>query len=147
MIDLALLDRAAIARLIPHQGAMCLLDRVMQCDDGTILAGAPAPSPDHALARDGRLPAIACAEMGLQAMALHGALVDGASQKAGFVSSLGDVEIARPFAGPARFMVAALLASRSPMGFAYQFVVHQGGAVLVRGKATIMFPDGLETPA
>jgi predicted hotdog family 3-hydroxylacyl-ACP dehydratase len=144
MTDLATLDHAAIERLVPHKGAMCLLDRVIAFAAEHIEAEAPLATAQHPLRRDGRLPAIACAEMGLQAMALHGALVDGVSQRPGLVASLAALEIYRAWAADERFAVRAELLSRNPQGFAYRFAVRQRAAPLVEGRATIMFPD-LET--
>src|SRR5690606_23706979 len=71
------LDRAAIALRVPHAGAMCLLDAVIDWDGRIIECEAIEPGPAHPLAREGRLPAIAAAEYAAQATAVHGALLDG----------------------------------------------------------------------
>ena len=73
-----MLGRAAIAALIPHQGAMCLLERVVSWD----AAGIACESATHLdlanpLRHGGRLGTVCGAEYGLQAAALHGALVGG----------------------------------------------------------------------
>src|SRR4051812_22359137 len=90
------LGRDAIARLVPHQGAMCLLDRALGWDATTILCEVDSQaSPTNPLRRDGLLPAVCGLEYALQAMALHGALRDdgGVAQRAGFVSSLREVQL------------------------------------------------------
>jgi predicted hotdog family 3-hydroxylacyl-ACP dehydratase len=71
-----MLSREQIVALVPHQGAMCLLDRVLRWSAEDIVCGASSHLlPDNPLRRDGRLGAICGIEYGLQAAALHGALV------------------------------------------------------------------------
>jgi len=73
-----MLTREHILGLIPHQGTMCLLDRVLDWSAGEIVCAASSHlAPDNPLRRDGRLGAICGIEYGLQAAALHGALVRG----------------------------------------------------------------------
>jgi predicted hotdog family 3-hydroxylacyl-ACP dehydratase len=112
------LDRAAIARLVPHAGAMCLLDRALAWDAHVIRCeSARHRDPSMPLRRDGVLPAICGAEFALQAMALHGALTAGTPQPMGFVSSLRDVALhaARldDVAEPLTVEAMALLPSRA----------------------------------
>ena len=73
MLTLAVpLDAAAIARLVPHAGAMCLLDRALASDAQSIRCeSARHRDPAMPLRRDGILPAICGAEFALQAMALQ----------------------------------------------------------------------------
>ncbi|CAH0258944.1 phosphotransferase [Roseomonas sp. CECT 9278] len=133
--------RAAIARLIPHQGAMCLLESVSACDAERIAcASATHRDPGHPLRRDGALPAICGAEYGLQAMALHGALTAGAPQPAGFVAALAGVELAaeRLDDVPGALEVTATALSRETRGFIYAFAVAGGGRVLVSGRGTVV---------
>ena len=91
------LDRDAIARLVPHAGAMCLLDRALSWDaEGIACEADRHRDPANPLRRDGRLPAICGVEYALQAMALHGALLapgGAAAQPAGYLSSLRDVSL------------------------------------------------------
>ena len=48
------LDDAAIARLVPHQGGMCLLDRALDWDAAQITCETAAhAAPDNPLRRDG----------------------------------------------------------------------------------------------
>ena len=68
-----------IAALIPHAGAMCLLDSVRSL--GQHVDRLPEPpataQADHPLASDGRLDAICGIEYAAQAMAVHGGLTCG----------------------------------------------------------------------
>ena len=54
------LQRAAIERLVPHAGAMCLLDEVAEWTDTTISCSAAAPTDGHPLLRAGAVSALAC---------------------------------------------------------------------------------------
>ena len=84
----AMLGRTAIEALIPHQGAMCLLDEV---SSGTKLRSCAArariwPRITRCAAA-GRLGAVCGIEYGLQAAALHGALTAAAESRSGPVMS------------------------------------------------------------
>jgi predicted hotdog family 3-hydroxylacyl-ACP dehydratase len=134
-------DRAAIARLVPHQGAMCLLDRVTACDDSSLACVATTHrDADHPLRRDGRLPAVCGLEYALQAMALHGALTAGAAQGPGFLAALSGVamrvESLDAVAGDLTITVTAL--ARESRGFIYGFELTGEGRVLLSGRATVV---------
>lgn len=134
-------SRAEIARLIPHQGAMCLLDRVAACDAAAIACvSATHRDPANPLRRDGTLPAICGVEYALQAMALHGALTAGAPQGRGFLAGLSGVAMAAErlddIAAPLE--VAATALSRESRGFIYRFAIAAGGRELLAGQATVV---------
>lgn len=89
-----LVTRAQIAGLIPHSGAMCLLDGVVQWDANRILCMSRSHrAADNPLRADGRLPAVCGVEYAAQAMAVHGALAGkiGGRPRAGYLASLRDV--------------------------------------------------------
>lgn len=133
--------RAAIARLIPQQGAMCLLECVAGCDARAIACTSTTHrDPANPLRRDDRLPAICGVEYGLQAMALHGALTAGTPQPNGFVAALADVELAaeRLDDVPGALEVTATALSRETRGFIYAFAVAGGGRVLLSGRGTVV---------
>jgi predicted hotdog family 3-hydroxylacyl-ACP dehydratase len=138
------LSRDAIAALVPHQGAMCLLDRALAWDAAHILCEAEShAAPGNPLRRDGMLPAVCGLEYALQAMALHGALTaGGAPQRAGFVSSLRDVRMAADrldtIAGPLRIEAIALVAEAS--GFIYRFDISGEERSLLSGQAAVILP-------
>src|SRR5262245_26806280 len=92
-----MLGRDAVAALIPHQGTMCLLERVLEWDrDHIVLATATHRSPTNPLLLDGRLRSIHLCEYGAQAMAVHGGLsaqADGRRAQPGFLVSLRDVQL------------------------------------------------------
>ena len=139
-----MLDAPAIGRLIPHQGDMCLLDAVEAWDGQGIRAqSARHRDPACPLRRDGRLPTICLVELGLQAMALHGALQAGAPQPPGFVATLADVEIATPWADglASPLTVEAERLAHQPRGHLYRFRILAGQAPVVSGQALIVIPD------
>ena len=72
-----LIDRAAIERLIPHSGSMCLLDTVVEWDSDTIVCGTASHrrADNPLLDSDGRLPAVILVEYGAQAAAVHAGLL------------------------------------------------------------------------
>lgn len=89
-----LVTRAQIAGLVPHSGAMCLLDGVIQWDAGRILCMSRSHrAVDNPLRADGRLPAVCGVEYAAQAMAVHGALAGkvGGRPRAGYLASLRNV--------------------------------------------------------
>jgi predicted hotdog family 3-hydroxylacyl-ACP dehydratase len=137
-------DRAAIAGLVPHQGAMCLLDRALAWDGTRILCETERHrDPANPLRRDGMLPAVCGLEFAFQAMALHGALGAGAPQAVGFVTSLREValEVERldDIAAPLQVEATALLAE--PGGFIYRFALSAEGRNLMTGQAAVILPD------
>ena len=71
-----LLQQADIARRIPHQGRMCLLDAVTEWDGAHIVCQASSHrASDNPLRAEGRLGAACGVEYAAQAMAVHGALL------------------------------------------------------------------------
>jgi predicted hotdog family 3-hydroxylacyl-ACP dehydratase len=91
------IDKAVIAGLVPHAGAMCLIERVLHWDAvGINCATASHRAANHPLARDGRLSAICGVEYAAQAMAIHGRLTGAAAERprAGYLASLRDVACA-----------------------------------------------------
>jgi predicted hotdog family 3-hydroxylacyl-ACP dehydratase len=72
----ATLDHAGIARRIPHQGCMCLLDRLEGWTADAVHCSATGHGdPTHPMRTRGGLLAPCAIEYAAQAMALHGALV------------------------------------------------------------------------
>lgn len=133
--------RAAIAALVPHQGTMCLIDRVEACDATDIVCRASTHrDPAHPLRRDGRLPAVCGLEYALQAMALHGALTAGAPQGAGFLAALSGVALAveRLDDVATELRIAATALAQESRGFIYRFEITADGRALLSGQATVV---------
>ncbi len=130
-----------IAALIPHAGAMCLLRAVVRWDANEIVCDAISHlSPGNPLRHRGRLSAVCGAEYGMQAAALHGALLDGARPPAGRIASLRDVAFhADRLDDPAHpvLIVTATLLHREAGGLLYAFDVAGGGRVLMEGRGAV----------
>jgi predicted hotdog family 3-hydroxylacyl-ACP dehydratase len=134
-----------IAALIPHQGAMCLLDRVLDWDADRIACAARSHlDPANPLRRAGGLAMLCGAEYALQAAALHGALRDGRAQPAGYVAALRDLVLhAARLDDPAwgELRVAARLERREGAGMVYALAVRtEDGAPLLDARAVIAVP-------
>lgn len=136
------LDRARIEQLVPHAGAMCLLDAVLQWDTAHIVCSARQPGAAHPLARQGGVPAIAAAEYAAQATAVHCALLDDASQaRAGVLAKLMDVELHDACfpAGAGTLTVRARLLGRVQDGCLYAFEVGAASQAIASGRLMVAF--------
>ena len=136
------------AHLIPHQGAMSLLDAVLSWDDTHI----HAVSESHALAehplRDASgLHAVHLAEYGAQAMAVHGALLARARgvdhARPGRLVSLRDIMLAVEYVDPShgRLDVHAECLFADERGAQYAFKVEQCAQLLASGRTAVMHMD------
>ena len=110
------LNRAEIAGLIPHAGAMCLLDEILRFDERSIVCRTSSHrSPDNPLRCDGRLPACTAIEYGAQAMAAHGAL----------------------HAAPVPQVQAGLLAGARALRLSVRFLDDEPGPLTVRAERLV----------
>lgn len=146
-------DPAAIARLIPHQGRMCLLDAVLDCDAAHIRCRASSHRrADHPLRDDGGgLPAPAAIEYAAQAMALHGALnaKPGVNGQPGFLASARGVQLHVPRLDDiaSELIVQAEHLAGDERQAMYRFALHDGaGRCLVEGRATVVLDTPLVPP-
>lgn len=89
-----LIDKAEIRSLIPHAGAMCLLDAVAAWDEQSITCLTDTHrDPANPLRREGRLSVLHAIEYGAQAAAIHGALcarAAGRTASPGYLVALRD---------------------------------------------------------
>lgn len=135
-----------IGGLVPHAGAMVLLDRVELWDDTAVVCRARSHlDPANPLRRDGRLAGCCGVEYALQAAALHGALTaGGVPQKAGYVAALRSVSLHvdrldDPDFGDLR--VTARLERQEGLGIIYAIeVTSADGTPLLSGRASIALP-------
>ncbi len=135
-----------IAALVPHAGAMVLLDRVEAWDAGTILCRTRSHlDAANPLRRNGRLSSCCGLEYALQAAALHGALVaGGVAQRAGYVAALRGVMLAverLDMAAYGELRVSAGLERQEAGGVIYALSVEAAdGTPLLSGRATVALP-------
>ena len=138
------LERADWAALIPHQGSMCLLDRVMDWDDERLHAQTDSHrSADNPLRSDDQLRALHLCEYGAQAMAVHGALLaraSGAAAAPGYLVSLRAIrlEVARVDQMTGSLDVHAERLMGGEGSWQYQFRIEHAGQLLASGRAAVM---------
>jgi predicted hotdog family 3-hydroxylacyl-ACP dehydratase len=143
----AALDRTAIARLIPHSGAMCLLDEVLAWDAATISCRtASHRESGNPLARGGQLAAICGIEYAAQAMAVHGRLVDptGGRPVAGYLASVREVrcEVERLDRLSGDLLITAEQLLGDAARVIYRFALVCGTAPVVSGRAAVVLQAG-----
>lgn len=142
------LGKDEIARLVPHSGAMCLLDEVLEWNEVRIVclarshrdAGNPLRDPSS-------LPALAGIEYAGQAMAAHGALCDsGARRRTGYLVSVRDValEVTRLDDVEEDLMVSAARLSPPGTELLYDFHLQADGRSLVSGRALVVLRERAE---
>ncbi|HEY2416340.1 MAG TPA: hypothetical protein VGH84_00355 [Steroidobacteraceae bacterium] len=138
------LDRPWIAEHIPHQGRMCLLDRVLSWNDGCIecLSGTHR-APDHPLRAHGRLGASCLIEYAAQAMAVHRALLQPSLPGArpfGMLTSARAVEllVARVDDLAGDLLIRAERQHSDARGALYGFRVSEGARLLAHGRASLL---------
>jgi predicted hotdog family 3-hydroxylacyl-ACP dehydratase len=133
--------RSEIERLLPHRGAMCLLDAVASHDEARIVCRAASHrSAANPLRVGGRLPALAAIEYAAQAMAAHGALSAATGTAPGRLVAVHDVRLhAATLDDVAEDLeIAAERVAGDASGIIYAFVVRAGGRTLAEGRATVM---------
>jgi predicted hotdog family 3-hydroxylacyl-ACP dehydratase len=139
-----MLNRDEILALIPHQGDMCLWDRVDAWDATHIrLATASHLCADNPLRAEGMLRAVHLCEYGAQAMAVHGGVLARASAgaaKAGMLVSLRGVSlyVARVDDVEGDLVCEAELLAAGAGSQQYAFRIHCGERVLAEGRAAVI---------
>lgn len=142
----ATLDRSRIEALVPHAGAMCLLDRVERWDARTI-ACRTATHRDAAnpLRLGDRLPIETGIEYAAQAMAVHGGLSEaGESPRRGYVAVLSGVSWTgdRLDDEPGELLVTAWSLQAGDGGRQYGFRVEGAdGGIRLEGEALVVLED------
>jgi predicted hotdog family 3-hydroxylacyl-ACP dehydratase len=136
------LTREAIARLVPHQGAMCLLEEVLEWDENAIACRACSHrDPANPLRSRGGLAAIVGVEYAAQAVAVHGGLTTKASsQKIGFLAALRDIACftERLDTEPGDLTVRATKVAAESGRLLYDFRIEGGGRELVKGRLSVV---------
>lgn len=145
-------DHAWIARHIPHQGSMCLLDCVETWDQQRIQCRASSHrAVDNPLRAYGRLGAACGIEYAAQAMAVHGALLvppDGAGARVGYLVSVrgAKLHVSRLDDIAADLLVEATCGTRSENNILYRFSISAAGRLLLDGRAAVVLDADKLTP-
>jgi predicted hotdog family 3-hydroxylacyl-ACP dehydratase len=136
-----------IAARIPHAGAMCLLDSVLQWDETRVRCRATSHrSADNPLRAQGSLATPCGVEYAAQAMAVHAALLapEGGRPAAGFLASVREarwsVERLDDIAGDLE--IEAERISGADAGVLYSFALRSGGRLLLEGRAGVILDAG-----
>lgn len=136
-------DRHRIARLLPHAGAMVLLDEIEDWDaDGIRCRSGTHLRLDNPLRRNGRLPAIAGVEYGMQAAAAHGALTATDSRPvAGVLAGLRAIVLSQERLDDAALgclHITATVEHAEAQAVIYGFLVAgDDGRLVVSGRGTV----------
>ena len=138
------LGHDALARLVPHQGAMCLLGEVLSWDETAITCRATSHrDPANPLRSAQGLPAIMGVEYAAQTVAVHGSLNSNSQCKKGYLAALRDVvcSVERlDSAGDDLVVRATRLAAESGR-LLYDFRIHAGSRELLRGRLSVVLID------
>ena len=139
-----IIGKADLCRLIPHGGAMCLLDTVEQWDDNQILCRSGSHRDRSNPLRQGdRLEALCGLEYAAQAMAVHVGLLEERGRKQTIaVGYLGAVKNLTLRAGRLDDVKEDLTVQATRLvgqvgSFIYTFRVSAGPQELLDGRASI----------
>ena len=138
-----LVAKAEIAKLIPHAGAMCLLDGVVRWDPARIrCVSRTHRDMENPLRSGGQLPAVCGIEYAAQAMAVHGGLAGmiAGKPRAGYLVSLRDVtwKQSRLDDLDGDLMVDAEQLMGDQGRVIYQFTLSVGAVEVLSGRATVV---------
>jgi predicted hotdog family 3-hydroxylacyl-ACP dehydratase len=142
-----LLDRDAIAKLIPHAGSMYLLDGVERWDDASIrCVSARHGTPDNPLRRGDRLGTACGIEFAAQAMAVHARLAGDLARtpRMGYLASLRALRCRQPRLDtlPGSLVIDARRLIGDELRVIYEFSIASNGVELLTGRAAVV----LEVP-
>lgn len=145
------LQREEIACRIPHQGSMCLLDRVTAWDDNQISCEASSHrAASNPLRAHGRLGAACGIEYAAQAMAVHGALIAEAgppdtgagspAPKVGYLASIRGLtlHVERLDDIHDDLLIHAERLSGDGSTVLYSFSLQAGPVLLISGRAVVI---------
>lgn len=143
-------NREGIAALIPHAGAMHLLDGVVEWDATRIRCVSRSHrAPDNPLRVDGRLPAVCGVEYAAQAMAAHGGLAGKlrGRPRAGYLASLRDVVCRRERLDDldGDLIVEAEQIAADGEHVSYRFALRVGESEIMSGRATVILDARVTT--
>jgi predicted hotdog family 3-hydroxylacyl-ACP dehydratase len=139
------IGREQILMMVPHAGAMCLLDGVLHWDAVSMCClSRRFQQPDNPMRRgDGTLGTACGIEVAAQAMALHGRLLarTGGSPTQGYLASVRDVRLAMHHFDIAsnELLIDVERIGGDAHGATYRFVVTGGAVELLGGRATVVF--------
>ena len=141
------LDRDALAALLPHAGAMCLLDAVESYDEQRIVCTTMRHrDPHNPLAVAGRLGCVQGIEFAAQAMAIHGALLASPARvrpSVGWLASIRDCVLHwdRIDTHAGSLQVSATRVAAAGGALMYGFAIDAGPVRVLAGTAAVVLGD------
>ena len=143
------IDLQAIDALLPHSGAMCLLDCVVDWDDGQVCCEAHSHRfPENPLRANGELPVYAGIEYAAQAMAIHGTLCaqrerPGSQPQVGYLAVLSNVDwqCSRLDDLPGSLQITATRLAATAKSLNYAFSVAHQAQLVLSGEAMVVLQD------
>lgn len=139
------LSKPELAALIPHAGAMCLLNRVENWDGERIACTAISHrNADNPLRSHDRLHVLCGVEYAAQAMAVHGALLKGERKPTpGFLAAIRDllwsVDRLDHVTGVLQVDAERLIGDDNSVLYAFTVRAQEHGQELLTGRASIFF--------
>ncbi|MCG8488794.1 MAG: hypothetical protein MI756_15070 [Chromatiales bacterium] len=138
------LEGAELYNLLPHAGAMRLIEKVIDWDETQIRCQTSSHrNRDNPLRSNGQLSAVHAAEYGAQTMALHGGLLakqSGERQPGGYLVSLRGVKLHTRYLdqldAPLNIQATQLLADSGNM--LYDFVLKTESTLVAEGRAAVI---------
>jgi predicted hotdog family 3-hydroxylacyl-ACP dehydratase len=131
-----------IRALVPHQGAMCLLEEVLEWDPDAIACRAISHrDPANPLRGADGLSAIAGVEYAAQAAAAHGRLSNKSqTPRIGYLASLRDVvcSVERLDTEAGDLVVRATQVAAESGRLLYDFRIESGGRELLKGRLSVV---------
>jgi predicted hotdog family 3-hydroxylacyl-ACP dehydratase len=143
-----LIGKEELCTLIPHTGAMCLLDGVLRWDETEILCTASSHlESGNPLRRKDRLHTVGLLEYGAQAMAAHGGLLareTNRQARPGYLAALHEVCLAQDFMDDTTLdlTIQAHRLAAANGSFMYRFTVSLADKPLASARATVMTASG-----
>jgi predicted LPLAT superfamily acyltransferase/predicted hotdog family 3-hydroxylacyl-ACP dehydratase len=137
-------NKSEIRALVPHSGSMCLLDRVIEWNDRSIVCTSNTHrDPDNPLRRNARLSAVHALEYGAQAAAVHGGLrarAAGATAAPGYVAALRDAHLhvtwLEDLESPLQVIAERMFGDEA--NTVYECRISAGDLLVAQGRVTIM---------
>lgn len=143
-----LIGKDELCSLIPHAGAMCLLDEVVEWqDDFVVCISNTHRLGNNPLRNEVGLSAIHAVEYGAQAMAVHGGLLSRQSRqepRQGYLAAIKNIVLHTCWLHDieAPLMVRADRIMADGQAMIYQFHVSAGDTVIATGRTTVFNQAG-----
>ncbi|MHA1539397.1 MAG: hypothetical protein ACTSXQ_02860 [Alphaproteobacteria bacterium] len=136
-----MLNKEKLRHLIPHDGTMLLIDKVLSFDAENLVACTQTHLDlKNPLLKEGRLRAVCGIEYGAQAIALHRSLADKKEQKEGYLISVRGIKLyveeINNVEKDLQITVKSVL--KGSDNSIYHFAIRTENQLLIEGNATVL---------